>query len=278
MDMMSAATMPQLALLGVGMLGVGAVAGVTAGLLGVGGGIVIVPVLYHLFTAIGVDEAVRMHVAVGTSLASIIATSSTSIRAHAKRGAVDVALLHSWGPAVFLGVLLGTALAGHVRGPVLTGVFATVATLVSLHMLFGQPTWRVADSLPAGPSRYGLAGAIGTISAMMGIGGGTLSVPLLSMFGYPIHRAVGTAAAIGLIIGIPGALGFLVTGWGVPDRPPFSLGFVNLLGLLLILPTSMAMAPVGARLAHSLDTRKLRRVFAIFLGVTAARMFYGILS
>jgi len=259
------------------LLAAGAVAGLTAGLLGVGGGIVIVPVLWHLFASLGIDEAVRMHVAVGTSLATIIATSASSVRAHHKRGAVDFDLLKSWGPWIFLGVIAGTAIAGHVRGPVLTAVFATVAAIVSLHMGFGRPEWRLAENLPTGAPKGLLAACIGAVSAMMGIGGGTLSVPILSLFGYPIHRAVGTAAAIGFIIGIPGALGFIWSGWGVQNLPPFSLGYISLIGFILILPTSTLLAPVGARLAHGLNTRNLKRVFAVFLGFTALRMFYDLL-
>lgn len=259
------------------LLAAGAVAGITAGLLGVGGGIVIVPVLWHMFTALGIDEAVRMHVAVGTSLATIIATSVSSVRSHHKRGAVDFALLKSWGPWIFIGVLIGTVLAGHVRGPVLSSVFATVALVVSLHMGFGKPEWRLAPELPKGVGRSLLATVIGGISAMMGIGGGTLSVPILSLFGYPIHRAVGTAAAIGFIIGIPGAIGFVYSGWNVAGLPPFSLGYISLIGFALIFPTSTLLAPYGARLAHRINTRNLKRVFAVFLGFTALRMFYDLL-
>lgn len=136
----------------------------------------------------------------------------------------------------------------------------------------------IAEHLPAGVAKAGLAGFIGAVSAMMGIGGGTLSVPILTLFNYPIHRAVGTAAAIGFIIGVPGAIGFVATGWSAAGLPPFSLGYINLLGLALILPTSMLLAPVGARLAHRLDTTRLRRVFAVFLAVTSLRMFYGLLG
>lgn len=266
----------EVALLGVGLLATGAVSGITAGLLGVGGGIVIVPVLFHLFTTMGIAEDVRMHVAVGTSLATIIATSTSSIRAHWRRGAVDPVLLRQWGPWIFVGVLTGTAVAGLVRGPLLSGVFATVALVVSVHMGLGSPRRVLSQTMPVGVGRAALAGSVGAVSAMMGIGGGTLSVPILTLFGYPIHRAVGSAAAIGFIIGVPGAIGFVISGFGVPDLPPFSMGYVNLLGLALILPTSMLLAPVGARLAHSLDTTKLRRVFAVFLAVTALRMFYAL--
>ncbi len=164
-------------------------------------------------------------------------------------------------------------MAGAVRGRVLTLVFATMATIVAIYMGFARPEWRLASQLPRGGPRAALAALIGAVSAMMGIGGGTLSVPILSLFGYPMHRAVGTAAAIGFIIGIPGAIGFAITGWGAPSLPPFSLGYVSLLGFVLIFPTSTLLAPYGARLAHGLDTRQLKRVFAVFLAVTAYRMF-----
>jgi uncharacterized membrane protein YfcA len=260
------------------LLLVGGISGLIAGLLGVGGGIVIVPVLFHLFSQLGVDIDVRMHVAVGTSLATIIATSITSLRAHHKRGNVDQTLVRGWGPAIFVGVLLGSGLAGVVRGPILLAVFAVVGLAVMVHMAFGNPAWVIADRLPRGWKKQLIAGAIGTVSAMMGIGGGTLSVPVLTLFGYPIHRAVGSAAAIGLIIGIPGTLAFIANGWGVPGRPPYSLGYVSLPAFALILPMSMYFAPVGARIANSLDTGRLRQVFALFLGLTSLRMFYSILS
>ncbi|CDK99941.1 conserved membrane protein of unknown function [Magnetospirillum gryphiswaldense MSR-1 v2] len=257
---------------------VGIAAGLIAGLLGVGGGIVIVPVLYHVFTVLGLDEAIRMHVAVGTSLATIIATSTSSWRSHARKGAVDRDLLRSWGPFILVGVAIGSLAAGWVKGPVLTGIFAGFALLVSLHMAFGRPEWRLGHSLPTGAAKAGLAALIGGCSAMMGIGGGTFAVPTLTLFGTPIHRAVGTASAIGLIIGIPGTIGFILTGWNAAQLPPFSLGYVNLLGVAAILPTSMAAAPWGARLAHSLDTRLLRRAFAVFLFLTSLRMAYGLLN
>lgn len=272
------ADVTQMAILAAALLAAGAVGGLAAGLLGVGGGIVIVPVLFHLFTTLGIPEEVRMHVAVGTSLATIIATSVISTRSHWRKQAVDMDMLRWWGPFIVLGVVVGTALAGFVRGPVLTGVFAVVASLVAVHMAFGKAGWHISDGLPGRPAQAGMAAIIGMVSTMMGIGGGTLSVPTLTLFRYPIHRAVGTAAAIGFLIGVPGTLGFIWTGWGMPELPPFSLGYINLLGVALILPTSMALAPYGAKLAHSMDTRNLRRAFAVFLGLTAVRMFYSILT
>ncbi|MBR9970337.1 sulfite exporter TauE/SafE family protein [Magnetospirillum sulfuroxidans] len=267
-----------LAVLAAILLAAGAAGGLAAGLLGVGGGIVIVPVLFHLFTTMGLDEHVRMHVAVGTSLATIIATSVSSTRSHWRKGAVDIALLKQWGPFILIGVIIGTALAGYVRGPALTGVFAVVASLVAVHMAFGNKDWHIAEDLPKNPLRAVIGIVIGGLSSMMGIGGGTLSVPTLTLFRFPIHRAVGTAAAIGFIIAIPGAIGFILTGWNVEGRPPFSLGYINLLGVALILPTSMTLAPIGAKLAHKLNTQALRRAFAVFLALTAARMFYSILT
>lgn len=265
-----------LSLLAASMLGVGAVAGLLAGLLGVGGGIVIVPILFHVLTAFGIDDAVRMHLAVGTSLATIIPTSVVSGLAHHRRGAVDLALLRAWGGWIFVGVIAGTLLAGHVRGAVLTAVFAAVAVLVSIRMAVSQDGIRIADRLPEGPARAILAGVIGAFSAMMGIGGGTLSVPVLSAFGYPIRRAVGTAAAIGLIIAVPGTVGFVAAGLGASGRPPYSLGYVNLVAFLLIVPGTMALAPWGARLAHAINTRGLRLAFALFLALTAARMGWSL--
>lgn len=262
--------------LAVAMLGVGAISGTIAGLLGVGGGIVIVPVLFHVLTGFGIDGTVRMHLAVGTSLATIIPTSIVSGLSHHKRGGVDPDLLRSWGPWVFIGALVGTALAGWAKGQVLTAVFATVALLVAVRMAFSAESVRVADHLPSGVPKAGLAGLVGAFSAMMGIGGGTLSVPVLSAFGYPIRRAVGTAAAIGLIISVPGTIGFVIAGWTVPGLPPYSVGYVNLVAFALIAPTTMLMAPWGAYLAHTMKTGWLRLAFAGFLALTSLRMYLGL--
>ena len=256
------------------LAGVGA--GLIAGLLGVGGGIILVPVLYYLFTAMGIDEAVRMHVAVGTSLTTIIATSIASIHAHHKRGAVDLALLRSWGPGILIGTLIGGLIASAVKGAALTGIFATLATLIGLYMALGQRTMVISNHLPGPLGAYSLGALIGGISTMMGIGGGSLSVPILSLFGYPIHRAIGTAAAIGFIIGVPGPLYFMFSGWNVSGLPPYSLGYVNLLGTALIVPASMLLAPLGARLSHRLNTRKLKTIFGIFLMIMAGQMLVKI--
>jgi uncharacterized membrane protein YfcA len=255
----------------------GAIAGVISGLLGVGGGIVIVPVLFFVFIGLDIEEAVRMHVAIGTSLATIIFTGFVSARAHWKKGSVDTTLLKSWGAAVAFGVIAGTIIGGNVAGEVLTLVFAVVAALVAINMAFKPAEGAKKRLMPKTPLKEILGTIIGFFSVMMGIGGGTLSVPILSFFSYPIRLAVGTASAIGLIIAIPGTLGYVYFGWGLPDLPPFSLGYVNLAGFLAIVPLSMLTAPLGARIAHAIPPTALRYCFAGFLAVTSARMVTSIL-
>lgn len=264
--------------LALALLATGVVAGILAGLLGVGGGIVIVPVLYHLFTLLGVDESVRMHVTVGTSLATIIPTSIMSSRAHRKRGSLDLGLLKKLMPSVVVGVLLGSVLGGIFSGRVLTAVFAVMALLVAINMAFKRDGFSLGDGLPGPLGTSLIGGAIGGISTLMGIGGGTLSVPILNAYRTPMHTAVGTGATLGMVISMPGAVGFLINGWGVPNLPPASVGYVNLLGMALIVPATMVTTAWGARLAHAIDARRLRQVFALFLTLTALRMFYGLLG
>lgn len=255
------------------LVATGCVAGVLAGLLGVGGGIIVVPVLFTLFGFLEIDPSVRMHVAVGTSLASIVLTSINSARAHHRRGAVDVDLLKRWGLFILLGSVGGVFIASAVSGAALTAVFGVVALAVAAYMAFTPADFRLRDSLPKGAVGAASGFVIGGMSAMMGIGGGTLCVPYFNAFGFPVHRAVGTAAAIGLIIALPAAIGFIVTGWGIPALPEASVGHVNLLGLVLIAPFASLTAPLGARLAHGLPPRKLKLAFAAFLFATAVRMF-----
>lgn len=278
MDIFSQHSVLWMAGLAAALVATGLVAGVLAGLLGVGGGIVIVPVLYHLFTLLGIDEAVRMHAAVGTSLATIIPTSILSSRAHKRRGSLDMGLIRRLMPGVIAGVLLGSVASRYLSGAVLTAVFAVMALLVALSMAFKRDGFAVADGLPGLLGSSLLGGGIGGLSTLMGIGGGTLSVPLLNALRIPMHTAVGTGAMLGMVISIPGALAFVFNGLGVPLRPPFSLGYVNLLGFALIVPATLATTTLGAKLAHSLDARRLRQVFAGFLALTSLRMFYGLLS
>lgn len=265
-----------LSLLALSLVATGVVAGIIAGLLGVGGGIVIVPVLYYMFTALKIDPDVLMHVAVGTSLATILATGASSARAHYKRGSVDMDLLKRWWWAIALGVLAGATLAGNISGGALTFVFGVVALAVAANMILRKEGSHLADKLPGSPIREVLGFLIGGISVMMGIGGGTLGVPTLTLFNYPIRKAVGTAAAIGLIIAVPGTLLSVYFGFDLDGRPPLSLGYVNLIGFMLIIPASTLTAPLGAKIAHAIDPAKLKLVFALFLGFTGLRMIYGV--
>ena len=264
--------------LAVGLLATGAIAGVLAGLLGVGGGIVIVPVLFWIFDFLGVPDVVSMHLAVGTSLSTIIATSISSARAHHKRGSIDVELLKSWAPLLFVGALVGGIAAKFLAADSLTAIFAVIALVVSINMAIPQ-NLKLADTLPKGVVGKGfMPGGIGVVSALMGIGGGTLSVPILSAFSFPVHRAVGTAAAFGLIIAIPATIGFIWSGLGVDLRPPMSLGYVSIPAACLIFPTSVLTAPIGSRLAHSLNPAALKRAFAVFLFITALRMLWSVFT
>ena len=269
---------PDFGVFALGLIIAGVVSGLVAGLLGVGGGIVIVPVLYHVLATLGVDESVRMHVAVATSLATIIPTSWSSVTAHNRKGAVDWTLLRSWAPAMFVGVLIGTALAGLASGKVLALIFAVVALPAAIYLAFVDANRRLADHLPNGAPGLVLPAAIGGVSTMMGIGGGTIGVPVMALCGVPIHRAVGTASAFGAIISLPGSIGLIIAGWHAQGLPPYSLGYVNLLGFILIAPASFLVAPFGAQIAHLTDVRRLRGVFAIFIAITTARMLWDALT
>lgn len=264
--------------LATGLLFTGIVAGLLAGLLGVGGGIVIVPVLFHIMTGLGIDEAVRMHVAVGTSLATIIPTSIRSMRSHAAKGAVDYDIMKVWAPAIIVGVLFGSFLATIADGRVLTFIFAAFALLAALNLGFGKESWRLGRELPSRPAQFVMAGSMGALSSMMGIGAGTFGVTIMTLFNVPIHRAVGTAAGLGAFIAVPGTIGFLIGGWGVDGRPLFSLGYVNLVGFALIAIATVIAAPWGARLAHAMPRIWLARAFAFFLVLTSIRMFWSLLT
>ncbi len=274
MELTFATLLPLLA----GVMAAGAVGGLLAGLLGVGGGIVIVPVLFWVFGALGLPPGLGMQVAVATSLVTVAVTAFSSARAHHTRGAVDMAIFRRWAPFMAAGALAGGGLAGLVPGRVLLLVFGTIALLVAWNL--ARPQARIlAPALPsASGAQPAMAGAVGLVSAMMGIGSGTLGVPLLTAFSVPVHRAVGTAAALGLGIGVPAAAAMVLTGLGVAGRPPGSLGYVNLIAVALILPLSVLCAPLGARLAHALEPVWIKRAFALFLCLTSLRMLWSALG
>ncbi|HEV8442640.1 MAG TPA: sulfite exporter TauE/SafE family protein [Steroidobacteraceae bacterium] len=255
----------------------GVLAGFVAGMLGVGGGIVTVPVLEYSLRFAGVPEEHRMHVAVATSLAAIIPTSISSARTHHSKGAVDWQLARSWGAAVVLGAAAGSLLASHAPQSVLAGVFGAVALLIAAKMLLPLDHLRLAVDVPRGAGGALLGGIIGGISAMMGIGGGTLTVPTLNLCGYPIHRAVGTAAFFGAFISIPGTVGYLLARPAV-QLPWATVGFVSLVGLAVIAPGSMLTATLGARVAHTLSRRRLSQAFGCFLLIVGVRMVYRALA
>ncbi|HEU5136402.1 MAG TPA: sulfite exporter TauE/SafE family protein [Steroidobacteraceae bacterium] len=255
----------------------GLVAGFAAGLLGVGGGIVTVPVLEYSLRFAGVPEEYRMHVAVATSLAAIIPTAISSARSHDARGAVDWDLAKRWGVPMVIAAFIGSVLASHAPLAVLAGVFGSVALAIALKMLLPLDQWRASDHVPRGAGGAALASLIGAVSAVMGIGGGTLAVPTLNLCGYPIHRAVGTAAFFGLLISVPGTVGYLLA------EPPTGLpwltvGFVSLSGLAVIGPGAMLTASLGARVAHSLSRRRLSQAFGVFLLFVGSRMLYRALA
>jgi uncharacterized protein len=256
------------------MLVTGVVGGLLAGLLGVGGGIVIVPMLELALTILDVDPAIRMHVAVATSLAIIIPTSIASTRAHHEKGAVDFALLRSWGVPVLIGSTLGTWIASQVDSNTLAAIFALVALLVAVKMMLPLENKTLASSVPTGLLGATIPLSIGTLSSMMGIGGGTFSVSILTLMSKPIHKAVGTAALFGLLISLPGSVGFIISGWGHPSLPVASLGFVNIIGFALIAPMTVIAAPYGAKMAHALSQRSLSIAFGIFLFLVGIRMLY----
>ena len=256
-----------------GMLATGAIGGVLAGLLGVGGGIVIVPVLDYALGLAGVAPAIRMPIAVATSLATIVPTSISSSRAHARRGSVDGQLVRSWAIPVVIGSAAGSLIAAHARSATLTAVFGAVALIVAIRMALPAGEWRLSQRVPRGWRAAPIPAAIGLLSTMMGIGGGTVSVPIMTLCGEEIHKAVGTAALFGLVISLPGTVGFLLAR---PDVavPWGTVGLVSVPGALLISPMTMLFAPVGARLAHSLSRRQLAIAFGMFLGLVAIRMLY----
>ncbi len=257
-----------------GLLAAGALAGLIAGLLGVGGGIVMVPAMALAFEFIGIDASVYQHVAVGTSLAVIVATGTASAMAHYRRGAVMVDVLKVWGPFIVGGALAGGLMAGMYTGDALRIIFGVVALFVALNIVLPvqrRMMARLGDSLVTNRISAAL---IGYVSALMGIGGGSLSVPTLAAFGNSMHRAVGTGAALGVLLAVPGTVGFVISGWGAAGRPPLSLGYVNFPALILIGVLATLVAPFGAALAHRLNQRHLKGVFGLFLLAVGARMLW----
>ena len=258
------------------MMGTGVFAGLLAGLLGVGGGIVIVPVLYFLFQALGVSAQTSMVVATATSLATIVPTSISSIRAHHAKGNVDWSLLKAWALFILIGVLIGSFLVTRIDGDWLTIMFGVIACLSAINMFVNKKP-SLTEQLPGRLGQSTMATLIGLFSSMVGIGGGTLTVPTLTFCNYPAHRAVGTAAAVGLIISLPAALMLMSAGQPPADAPFGTFGLVNLVGFACIVPLTVLLAPVGASLAARLNAAILKKIFAVVLIITGLRMLAQVL-
>lgn len=248
------------------LLGAGAAAGFAGGLFGIGGGFVVVPALMVILPLFGTDPTQLTQVAVGTSLATIIFTSIRSVMAHAKRESVDFTVLRSWAPWVVLGTIGGSLIAGWVSSPALAAIFGVAVLIMSIHFLL--PILRdrqIANAMPGGATRAGIAGGLGMLSALLGIGGGTIATMVMTLCGSPIHRAIGTASGMGTIIAIPGTIGFMAVGFGVAGLPWGSVGYVNLPIGAAIIVTAVLFAPLGVAAAHKLSPTLLRTVFGCYL-------------
>jgi uncharacterized protein len=266
----------ELLLLAAALAIAGAVTGVLAGLFGVGGGAIIVPILYQVFAILAVPEAVRMQLAVGTSLAIIIPTCISAYRAHKARGAVDRTVLRQWALPCFLGVAAASAIAAVAPPSLFKLVFVTIAGVNGFLLLVGRKDWRVTSELPPPFAMRAIGFGIGLLSALMGIGGGMLSNIALLLFGRTMQQAVATSAGLGVLISLPGAIGYALAGWSKNGLPPLSLGFVSLIGLVLLAPLSMLAAPLGVRLAHAISKRRLEIAFGVYLLTMATRFLINL--
>ena len=260
------------------LLSTGVAVGLIAGLLGIGGGGILVPVLFEVFRAVGVDPALCIHLAVGTSLSVIVPTSLRSFQSHRAKGAVDMALLKSMALPVIAGVFLGVLVARYSDDTVLKAVWAGCASLLSAKLFFARESWRLGEVIPGNPGRAFFGGFVGLVSTLMSIGGGAFITAFMTLYGRPIHQGVATSSGFGPIIAIPATLGFVWAGWQVAGLPPGSLGYVNLLGTAMIVPASVLVAPLGVRIAHGISRRKLELAFAAFLATVAARFFFSLFA
>lgn len=250
--------------------------GIVAGLLGVGGGMILVPVLFQTFVFFDLPTHLQIHMAVATSLAIICFTGTQSARSHYKRGAIDMEAVKSWAAFIAFGALIGAAAARFIAPAGLKIVFATLALTMAARMLLNKNAGEAGDASIRVGMQKALAVLVGFFSALMGIGGGTLSVPLLNASGRDVLRAVGTSSLFGIFIAVPATVGFIIGGWSLPDLPDYALGYVNLLAVAAIIPTSVMAAPLGAKLAHRLSKKTLNLIFASFLIVSGGRMLVAI--
>lgn len=255
----------------IALVAASALAGFAAGLFGIGGGAIIVPVLYLLYTRMGYTDY-AMHVALATSLATIIVTSISSVRAHHRKEKVDWAILKQWAPALAVGAAAGQLTATSLPLNQLIIIFASLGILLSLQLFFGSPNWSFTKRMPRGMVRTSLASLIGYSSTLMGVGGGTYGVTVMTLCGRNMHQAIGTASGFGFFIAIPSVFIAILSGAGLSGRPPFSAGYVDVAAFVLISGITYMLAPVGALLAHQLPARFLKKAFALLLVLIVAQM------
>ena len=278
-----ASELVELALL---LVAVGVLSGFLAGIFGIGGGAILVPVFYECFRLAGVPLDVRMPLCVGTSLAVIIPTSITSYRAHQARGAIDRDILRAWWLPVLVGVIGGSVIARYAPERLFKIVFVMVAYFAAVRLLSARESWKIGDDLPQGPLMRFFGICVGLLATLMGVGGGLFANLLMTFYGRPIHQGVATSSAIAVLVSIPGALGYIYAGWPVaahyPDvaalQAPLTLGYVSLIGALLVMPTSLLTAPLGVRVAHALSKKMLERAYGTYLFIVGTRFAISLLN
>jgi uncharacterized membrane protein YfcA len=279
---LDASELLELALL---LVAVGTLSGFLAGVFGIGGGAILVPVFYECFRLAGVPLEVRMPLCIGTSLAIIIPTSIQSFRAHYARGAVDMEILKVWWLPVVTGVIAGSVTARYAPERLFKIVFVAVAWSAAARLLLARETWKFGDDLPRGPLMKIYGFFVGLLSTLMGIGGGLFSNLLMTFYGRPIHQAVATSSALAVLISIPGALGYVYAGWPAAERYPdiaalqlpFAFGYVSLIGAVLVMPTSLLTAPLGVKAAHAMSKRTLEMAFGCYLFIVGSRFVISLL-
>ncbi|WP_441244385.1 sulfite exporter TauE/SafE family protein [Tardiphaga sp. 768_D3_N2_1] len=267
------------------LIAVGALAGFLAGVFGIGGGAILVPVFYECFRIAGVPLEVRMPLCIGTSLAIIIPTSIRSFRAHMARGAVDMEILRKWWWPILIGVIIGSVTARYAPERLFKIVFVAVAWSAAARLLLARDGWKLGNDLPDGPLMKIYGFFVGLLSTLMGIGGGLFSNLLMTFYGRPIHQAVATSSALAVLISIPGAIGYIYAGWPAaahfPDvaalQLPFAVGYVSLIGALLVMPTSLLVAPFGVKAAHAMSKRALEMAFGIYLFIVGGRFVIALI-
>lgn len=267
------------------LVATGALSGFLAGVFGIGGGAVLVPVFYESFRLAGVPLEVRMPLCIGTSLAVIIPTSIRAFRAHYVRGAVDMEVIKAWWLTVVVGVIAGSITARYAPEKLFKYVFVAVAWSAALRLWLAREGWKLGDDMPKGFLMKAYGFVVGLLSTLMGIGGGLFSNLLMTFYGRPIHQAVATSSALAVLISIPGAIGYVYAGWPAaarfPDvaalQLPLAVGYVSLIGAALVMPLSLWTAPLGVKAAHAMSKRSLEIAFGCYLFIVGSRFVFSLI-